>query len=46
MQVGDRVFDADLLMAVTTALGDVMLGPRGTKPSDLAKGEGAERSRA
>jgi hypothetical protein len=34
-------FDADPPMALTTKLGSVMLGPPGTKPSDLAKAEGA-----
>jgi mannose-6-phosphate isomerase-like protein (cupin superfamily) len=30
-------FDADLFMAVTTDLGDVILGPPGTTPADLAQ---------
>jgi mannose-6-phosphate isomerase-like protein (cupin superfamily) len=34
-------FDADLFMAVTTELGDVVLGPPGTTPADLAKSDGA-----
>jgi hypothetical protein len=33
--------DAELFMAVTTELGDVVLGPPGTTPADLANGEGA-----
>jgi len=32
--------DAELFMAVTTELGDVVLGPPGTTPADLANGEG------
>jgi hypothetical protein len=28
-------------MAVTTELGDVVLGPPGTMPADLANGQGA-----
>jgi hypothetical protein len=32
--------DAELFMAVTTELGDVVLGPPGTMPADLANGEG------
>jgi uncharacterized RmlC-like cupin family protein len=36
--------DADLLAAVTTELGDVLLGPPGTVPADLASGDGAERA--
>jgi mannose-6-phosphate isomerase-like protein (cupin superfamily) len=33
--------DAELFMAVTTELGDVVLGPPGTMPADLANGQGA-----
>lgn len=34
-------FDADLFMAVTTELGDVVLGPPGTTPADLEERDGA-----
>lgn len=33
----DSEFDADLFLAVTTELGDVVLGPPGTKPADLGE---------
>jgi mannose-6-phosphate isomerase-like protein (cupin superfamily) len=33
-------FDPDLFMAVTTELGDVVLGPPGTTPADLPEPEG------
>jgi hypothetical protein len=33
----DSEFDADLFMAVTTELGDLVLGPPGTKPADLGR---------
>jgi hypothetical protein len=36
----DTEFDLDLLMAVAAELGDVVLGPPGTTPADLAKDEG------
>jgi mannose-6-phosphate isomerase-like protein (cupin superfamily) len=38
----DTEFDADLFMAVTTELGDVVLGPPGTMPTDLDGGDGAQ----
>jgi hypothetical protein len=31
-------FDADLFMAVTTELGDVVLGPPGTMPPEAGRG--------
>jgi hypothetical protein len=34
-------FDADLFMAVTTELGDVVLGPPDATPTDLPEQEGA-----
>jgi hypothetical protein len=34
-------FDADMFMAVTTELGDLVLGPPGTTPADLPGREGA-----
>ena len=34
-------FDADLFMAVTTELGDVVLGPPGTMPADADQPDGA-----
>jgi quercetin dioxygenase-like cupin family protein len=34
-------FDADLFMAVTTELGDVVLGPPGTMPADVDQPDGA-----
>jgi quercetin dioxygenase-like cupin family protein len=37
----DTAFDADLFMAVTTELGDVVLGPPGTMPTDLDRRDGA-----
>jgi quercetin dioxygenase-like cupin family protein len=37
----DSEFDAELFMAVTTELGDVVLGPPGTMPAELDKREGA-----
>ena len=39
-------FDADLFMAVTTELGDVVLGPPGTMPADLDQPDDAVRPRA
>jgi hypothetical protein len=33
----DTEFDAELFMAVTTELGDVVLGPPGTTPADLGR---------
>jgi mannose-6-phosphate isomerase-like protein (cupin superfamily) len=37
----DTEFDADLFLAVSTELGDVILGPPGTTPADLVKRDGA-----
>jgi hypothetical protein len=37
----DTEFDPDLFMAVTTELGDVVLGPPGTMPADLDQRDGA-----
>jgi hypothetical protein len=34
----DTAIDVDLFMAVTTELGDVVLGPPGTTPADIADG--------
>jgi uncharacterized RmlC-like cupin family protein len=35
----DTEFDLDLLMAVAAELGDVVLGPPGTTPADLANSQ-------
>jgi quercetin dioxygenase-like cupin family protein len=39
-------FDADLFMTVTTELGDVVLGPPGTMPTDLDQPDGTAPPRA
>ena len=36
----DTEFDAERFMAVSAEFGDVILGPPGTTPADLTKGEG------
>jgi mannose-6-phosphate isomerase-like protein (cupin superfamily) len=38
----ETAFDADRFMAVTTELGDVVLGPPGTTPADVKDAQGAE----
>jgi mannose-6-phosphate isomerase-like protein (cupin superfamily) len=41
LATAETEFDAELFMAVSAELGDVILGPPGTTPADLAKRDGA-----
>ena len=41
LAIPEPAFDAELFMAVTTELGDVVLGPPGTMPADVAGRDGA-----